>query len=460
MTSGRVSAKRLLPPILLLAAPAAALLLALTAAGLVTFGVAAALAAAVALGAALTLLPHLADAQALIAWLRGEAPAEPPAMRTEMGDELASAIRQTQRAAGRRQAETAARLASTEGMLDGLPDPVLMLDGQRRVVRANHAARRLFGREPTGMDLAGLLRVPGVLEACDRLVAGSAGREVEFSLPLPVERDYRARIEPLPGEGTAVVMALHDLTAVKRVERMRADFVANASHELRTPLASLLGFVETLRGPARDDAEARERFLAIMHEQGTRMARLIEDLLSLSRIEMNEHSQPQGRVDLGGLLATVAETLEMKARTRGVRIVLELPDGLPPVTGEADELAQVFQNLVDNAIKYGAEGSAVEIGATHAAKAPPALARRLPAGVVSVAVRDQGDGIAREHVPRLTERFFRVDTARSRKMGGTGLGLAIVKHIVSRHRGVLAIDSEPGRGSVFTVHLPPHPKER
>ncbi|MBF0394790.1 MAG: PAS domain-containing sensor histidine kinase, partial [Alphaproteobacteria bacterium] len=243
-------------------------------------------------------------------------------------------------------------------------------------------------------------------------------------------------------------------------ERMRADFVANASHELRTPLASLLGFVETLRGPARDDAEARERFLAIMHEQGTRMARLIEDLLSLSRIEMNEHSQPRGEVDLDRVLALVVETLEMKARARGMRIALDVPDDLPPVTGDADELAQVFQNLIDNAVKYGAEGSVVEVTVGHAATAPPALIRRLPAGIVSVTVRDHGDGIAREHIPRLTERFFRIDTARSRKMGGTGLGLAIVKHIVSRHRGVLAVDSEPGQGSVFTVHLPPHAKER
>jgi two-component system phosphate regulon sensor histidine kinase PhoR len=243
---------------------------------------------------------------------------------------------------------------------------------------------------------------------------------------------------------------------LKRAEQMRADFIANASHELRTPLATLIGFIETLRGPARDDAEARERFLAIMHGQASRMARLVEDLMSLSRIELNEHMMPGDRVALSPLLRQIAETLELRAAERDMRIRLAVPPDLPDVLGDRDELAQVFQNLIDNAIKYGRAGTDIMVRA--AAGSPPAReSDGTQNAAVSVAVRDQGEGIAREHLPRLTERFYRVDTARSREMGGTGLGLAIVKHILNHHRGFLEVESTPGVGSVFTVFLRPHP---
>jgi two-component system phosphate regulon sensor histidine kinase PhoR len=249
---------------------------------------------------------------------------------------------------------------------------------------------------------------------------------------------------------------------------MRADFVANASHELRTPLATLLGFVETLRGPARDDAAARERFLAIMHEQTQRMARLVADLLSLSRIELNEHTPPIGRVLLGEVVRTIIDSLELKAADKRMAIVVDAPppggeapirlDDLPPVSGDDDELSQVFQNLIDNAIKYGRTDSTIRIASwlvAPRATADAALpAPRLDQPAVAIAVMDEGEGIAREHVPRLTERFYRIDTARSRALGGTGLGLAIVKHILNRHRGALDIDSMVGQGSTFTVYLP------
>ena len=237
---------------------------------------------------------------------------------------------------------------------------------------------------------------------------------------------------------------------------MRADFIANASHELRTPLTTLTGFIETLRGPAREDAEARERFLAIMHEQAARMIRLVEDLLSLSRIELNEHVMPQGRVALSPLLRHLADTLELRAGKRDMSIRLDLPSDLPEVLGDRDELAQVFQNLVDNGIKYGRAGSEITVAAATGVR-PSYGSDAGDSPFVSVAVRDCGEGIAREHLPRLTERFYRVDTARSREMGGTGLGLAIVKHILNRHRGFLDIESTPGTGSVFTVFLRPHP---
>jgi len=244
------------------------------------------------------------------------------------------------------------------------------------------------------------------------------------------------------------VLTLHDLTALKRSERMRADFVANASHELRTPLATLIGFIETLRGPAREDDAARERFLSIMGEQAGRMTRLVDDLLSLSRIELNEHLPPKDSVDVGRVLHAVADSLEQRAARRNVRIEVKIAEPLAPVTGDAEELTQVFQNLIDNAIKYGRSGSAVEVEAQAAQKRVGGVA------AVQVAVRDHGEGILKEHLPRLTERFYRVDPARSRELGGTGLGLAIVKHIVSHHRGILEIHSDLGEGSVFTVYLP------
>lgn len=350
-------------------------------------------------------------------------------------------------------AQSHLELVAAQAVLTALPDPLILLDERRRVVRANAAAEEMFGGALVERDLAAALRNPLVLAAVDAVLRGGGGRVVEFALTLPIERQLSARIAPLPhnvAEGAAAILTLHDLTASKRSEQMRADFVANASHELRTPLATLLGFIETLRGPARDDREAQARFLAIMQEQAARMARLIDDLLSLSRIEMNEHVPPTGRANLRNVLGSVADTLELRAKVRGMRVVLDLAAGLPDALGEPDELAQVFQNLVDNAIKYGREGTSIEVSAKLVPRRPGSAGPLL-----AVAVRDHGEGIRREHLPRLTERFYRVDTARSREMGGTGLGLAIVKHIVNRHRGTLEIDSELGRGSVFTVYLRP-----
>jgi two-component system phosphate regulon sensor histidine kinase PhoR len=229
---------------------------------------------------------------------------------------------------------------------------------------------------------------------------------------------------------------------VRRGEQMRVDFIANVSHELRTPLASLAGFIETLQGQARDDAAARERFLGIMADQTSRMGRLVEDLLSLSQIELDEHNRPAGRVDIPTRVDQTLEELEPVARERSVTLIADLPEGLPPVNGDGDQVAQVLRNLIENAIKYGREGGEVRIAAARVGD------------TVSLTVQDNGEGIPREHLHRLTERFYRVDAARSRRAGGTGLGLAIVKHIVNRHRGRLAITSTPGEGSRFTVFWP------
>ena len=352
----------------------------------------------------------------------------------------------------------AEKLAAAEAVIAAVPDPLILLDERRRIVRANAQAASFIGITPEPRDLAAAFRNPAVLAAADAVLGGERARVVDFSLTVPVERQLRARFaridHPSP-DGAVAVLSLHDITELKRAEQMRADFIANASHELRTPLATLIGFIETLRGPAREDAEARERFLAIMHEQASRMTRLVEDLLSLSRIELNEHVMPTNWLPLGPLLRSVAEALELRAGERGMRILLALPPALPDVLGDRDELAQVFQNLIDNALKYGRPGTEITVGAeTVLRRSRHGDVGSIP--FVSVAVRDHGEGIAREHLPRLTERFYRIDTARSRELGGTGLGLAIVKHILNHHRGFLEVESTPGTGSVFTVFLRQH----
>jgi two-component system phosphate regulon sensor histidine kinase PhoR len=348
-------------------------------------------------------------------------------------------------------------LAAARTVETALPEPMLLLGANRRIVRANEAAVQLLGNRLVDRDLAGALRHPAVLTATDAVLRGEGLRVVEFEIASPIERHLAARLAPLSpptAEGAAAVLVLHDLTDLKRSERLRADFVANASHELRTPLASLIGFIETLRGPARDDTAARERFLTIMSEQAGRMARLVDDLLSLSRIEMNEHRAPTDPVAIGNVLHTIADTLEQRAAARQMHFEFKLPPDLAPVLGDADELTQVFQNLFENAIKYGAAGTAIEVAGFASSKLLPSSRPGPRSAAVAIAVRDHGPGIPRDFLPRLTERFYRVDPARSRELGGTGLGLAIVKHIVSHHRGALDIDSELGQGSVFTVHLP------
>ncbi len=378
--------------------------------------------------------------------------------RTRIGRELEQSLQRLERESGQRTARLKSDHDGMERALDALPGPVLLLNEGHKVVRANRASKNLLGGELEGRDLAAVLRNPDVVAALQAAARSDSGQDVAFTLQAPVQRHFSARIEPLrehAADGTAIVLALVDMTAVRRADQMRADFVANASHEIRTPLATLSGFIETLSGPAKDDAEARQRFLAIMAQHAERMTRLVEDLLSLSRIEMNEHTVPTERVDLPALLANVAANLEWRATARSAAIVRDVEAGLPPLTGDTGELTQLFQNLVDNAIKYGREGGTVSIRAWRETSGPDGSdAGADHAGDIMVSIADEGDGIARQHLPRLTERFYRVDTARSRELGGTGLGLAIVKHIASRHRAALSIESEAGKGSVFTLRFP------
>ncbi len=335
-------------------------------------------------------------------------------------------------------------------VIAGLPDPVVALDRTGRVLALNERARVLAPALRQGEPVSFALRMPELIEAIGRAATGEEQRVVYFER-VPVDRWYETVVMPVKREPGAalpdlVLMTFHDLTPLRRVEEMRADFVANASHELRTPLAALLGFIETLQGSAREDPKARERFLAIMQEQARRMARLIDDLLSLSRIELNAHRRPDTPVDLVPIVRQVVDGLETLARDRGVTVTIDAASALP-ILGDHDELVRIFENLVENALKYGAAGRRVDIKlglGTSADGEPEALA----------SVRDYGPGIAPEHLPRLTERFYRVDVTESRAQGGTGLGLALVKHILNRHRGRLTIDSAPGEGATFTIHLP------
>jgi two-component system phosphate regulon sensor histidine kinase PhoR len=331
-------------------------------------------------------------------------------------------------------------------IFDPIPDPVMLLDGSGRALFANRAMRDVLGTDVERKPVSALLRTPSVLEAIARTQASGEPQSLEFAFRVPVERFYQAYVARTATTPPITVLVLHDLTIAKRTEQMRADFVANASHELRTPLAAVSGFIDTLRGHARDDAEAREKFLGIMSVEAGRMRRLIEDLLSLTRIELNEHVRPSTEMRLEDAVRDASAALGPLAGQ--TRIEVGSAAALPSILGERDELIQLFQNLIHNAIKYGAHKVQISFGVT------PVQGGRQAEAMVWASVRDDGEGIPADAVPRLTERFYRVDVKRSREQGGTGLGLAIVKHILNRHQGRLQIESKLGEGSTFTVYLP------
>ncbi|MBU3970087.1 MAG: ATPase [Alphaproteobacteria bacterium] len=370
-----------------------------------------------------------------------------------------------------------------ENVFEALAEPVFVVSGGeaddiagRRIVLANGPARDLLRIQRGGALLVPVLRDPAVLEAVDEALFGGLSRTTDYAGVGAQTRHWRACTCPLPPgpAGPLALVVLRDETEVRRTEMMRVDFLANASHELKTPLASLSGFIETLKGHARDDAKARDKFLDIMATQADRMSRLVSDLLSLSRIELNEHIPPAGRVDLARATADVVDAVSVLSADRAVAVRFEDREHSAPVHGDRDEILQVVQNLVDNAIKYSPTGGTVEIVirpdiALDEAAAPWSGgnrgdgATRLPlvtpdreAGqrYAAVTVRDHGPGLAREHLPRLTERFYRVEGQKSGERQGTGLGLAIVKHIVNRHRGGLTVESAPGHGAAFTAYFP------
>ncbi len=375
------------------------------------------------------------------------------------------------------QAAELERLRLARGVAESLPEPLFILDGIGLIEHANPAAQDFVGAsELEGRHFASVVRAPAVFEALNAVAEGEAGRIVDFVASGAVERHCRAFVASLSetGDSGQALVYVRDLTSEHRLEQMRADFIASASHELRTPLASLLGYIETLRGHARSDPEAQQKFLGIMQAQGERMQRLVEDLMSLSKIELTEHVPPRDAVDLCLVAEHVIESLEPLAKQWSADLRFECAcDAAVAVVGDRDQLTQTVQNLVDNAAKYGGDpaevlvrvgvGVAPRLEATdggerayRAGDGVDDLAARLdlrPTDFGFVQVRDFGPGISRENLPRLTERFYRVDAEHSKQSGGTGLGLAIVKHIVNRHQGGLEIESRAGAGTVFTCYF-------
>jgi two-component system, OmpR family, phosphate regulon sensor histidine kinase PhoR len=334
-----------------------------------------------------------------------------------------------------------ARSDLIDALIEALPEAVFVVTPDLKVFAMNAAATRILPSLRKQELLVRGLRAPDVLDAVSRVFETGEPQNALWLDRVPVERQFDIHLRPLALNGVrACVVTLHDITESRRLDQMRADFVANASHELRTPLASLLGFIETLQGPARNDANAREKFLAIMGDQARRMARLVDDLLSLSRIEQTLHMRPSGTVDLTAIAGQMIDGLRAMADDTGVEIRFEA-SGPVLVVGDRDELLRVAENLIENAIKYGGP-------------APVEVIVVAKDGMGRMIVRDRGPGVAAEHLPRLTERFYRVDAGQSRAKGGTGLGLAIVKHIVARHRGRLSIESQVGQGSTFAIALP------
>jgi two-component system phosphate regulon sensor histidine kinase PhoR len=336
-------------------------------------------------------------------------------------------------------------------VIEGVPMPAVLIGDDARIRQANGAALALLGPGIVGRHHLIAMRQPELLEAVEAgLRHGQAGQaRVTFTGPA-VEATFRVAVSPVAGEGQSGVLAtFEDVTEAEKIGQMRRDFVANVSHELRTPLTALMGFIETLRGAARDDAAARDRFLAIMEREAGRMNRLVRDLLHLSKVEAEERVRPTERVDIAGLAQSAMTAHRAMAAAAGVELQLEGADRPAVIAADADQMMQVLHNLIENAVKYGGSGERVRV-ALQMLPTEPVL--RGPA--LRITVQDWGEGVDQIHLPRLTERFYRVDSHRSRERGGTGLGLAIVKHIVNRHRGRLRIDSARGEGSTFTILLP------
>ncbi|MEM5475037.1 ATP-binding protein [Pacificibacter sp. AS14] len=336
-------------------------------------------------------------------------------------------------------------------MASAMPLPLIVIGNDERVLVANQKAEDLFGTGAQGRHYITVLRQPMLLDAIENVLrlgedATATYRVSESARDLHFEVQVRAAVTP---DSSYVIVAFEDKTELQEAGQMRRDFVANVSHELRTPLTAVLGFIETLLGPAANDGDARTRFLSIMDSEAKRMNRIVGDLLSLSRVEADRRVRPTDQVNVPSVVRSVVQTLQPLAAARHVSLRLEGGDTEDLVSGDQDQLTQVFTNLVENAIKYGPDGGEVSICITSHAIEPT---MRGPA--VRVDIADQGEGIPAHHIPRLTERFYRVDNHRSREMGGTGLGLAIVKHILNRHRGRLRVESHAGNGSCFSVILP------
>lgn len=342
-------------------------------------------------------------------------------------------------------------------IIEKLADPFLLIDEDKKVKIANKSAENVFGEDILNNNISNYLSDAEALSAIDQVIATGNSDTIEFITPVPRSRSLLLRIHSLDetydnndeeDNSRTILLTLYDITSIREAERMRVDFVANVSHELRTPLASILGFIETLQGPAKNDQTAADRFLQIMQDEASRMTRLIEDLLSLSHIEREAHIPPEENISLIKIIGSVTETLNLRCTKKNMVIKITKDREYDNIIGDRDQLTQVFQNLIDNAIKYGDENTEINISLQKAES------EYSEAEYVQIDITNMGSGIAPEHIERLTERFYRVDTARSRSLGGTGLGLAIVKHIVQRHNGHLSFHSEVGKNTTASILLP------
>ncbi|MEO1549267.1 MAG: ATP-binding protein [Pseudomonadota bacterium] len=338
-------------------------------------------------------------------------------------------------------------------LLRQMPAPLLLINGAGRLVYANPAAEDILPGYQPGVPYTTLIRTPAFVEAVSATLATGEDRSIAFATLQPRERFLEARVSRLPpgggfGDFTLVIVQLEDRTQDRLAMQTRSDFIANASHELRTPLASILGFIETLQGHAKDDPDVQEKFLGIMYAQASRMKRLVNDLMSLSKIEMTAHVPPEEQIAINSVAREAASALLPQAKQSDVRLIIDLPPEDQPLylVADRDQIAQVILNLVDNAIKYAGAGKTVRLFLADPDPSYP--------GQIGLTVSDDGPGIAREHLPRLTERFYRVNSEKSTDKSGTGLGLAIIKHILNRHEGALDIQSTQGDGARFTIWLP------
>ncbi|MGH1329483.1 MAG: ATP-binding protein [Paracoccaceae bacterium] len=336
-------------------------------------------------------------------------------------------------------------------LLDAVPLPMVLIGADERIIAINPLAQALFGQGAQGRNYVTFLRQPLLLDCIEAALRLNQAGETRITLT-DAGRDSVYLVRAVPAQ-SAVLISFEDTTALQQAGQMRRDFVANVSHELRTPLTALLGFIETLRGPAREDAKARERFLEIMEHEASRMNRLVSDLLSLSRVEDEERVRPSQQIDVAAQITMTIERLRPLAEAQNMRLTVEGTEKPIMIPGDGDQLGQVLSNLIENAIKYGRKAGQ-EAGDVSICLSSHDTEPTLRAAAVRIDIADSGDGIDTAHIPRLTERFYRVDGHRSREMGGTGLGLAIVKHIINRHRGRMRIESHKGIGTCFSVILP------
>ena len=329
-------------------------------------------------------------------------------------------------------------------LINEIEDYILFINSFNAISAANKAAKSFYG-DIIGKNLSSFLRAPDLLDKIEKCRDKRVNEYLEFEINLPTYSFFRLTIVPLSQKNVLIVVK--DYTDVKKSEQLRSDFVANVSHELKTPLVSIKGFLETISNSAKDDPKAQEKFIKIMQEQANKMEILILDLMSLSRIEMQEHIQPDGKVDMKEIISNIQNIPNKILSNKNININFKIEDNLPFVRGDYDKLSEVVQNIYDNAIKYTKENTTIDILLKSNSK-------KFSYGSVFLSIKDEGIGIAKEEIHRITERFYRSANAKKNMIQGTGLGLAIVKHIVKQHRGELEINSRLNEGSEFIIHLP------